>query len=158
MKILKFNENIEYKEPDYKEYDEYGVFNKTIIDSWEQDIKNVNSYLSDMFHDIHRYNDFITNYVIFYETSYSPNLKMIIADKINFDFYRNKFNIIFYDKITNKSINIEFAKDIKTINDVAEEDPNLFLELYKRYKDHHAQIFNKDEFQHILDADKKYNL
>jgi len=152
MKILKFNETFDYKESDYKEYDEYATFNKNITEEWKHDLNSINNYLSDLRHDFHQYNDFIREYVIFDEN------KKIIANRIELNF-NDEFNVYFYDDETKKSIRLDKILKIQNIDEIAE---NIFLELYDTYivrcKANYMDIFGKEEFKHILDAEKKYNL
>jgi hypothetical protein len=153
MKILKFNEKFDYKNSDYKEYDEYSVIDIDILNEWKNDLDSVERYFEDLTHDIHQHNDWIRNYVI------TDNYKTIIADNISLQ--EKNITIWFKDTITKRNINIKTIKNIRSIEEVAETDPNLFLELYETYmvkhKAHYMDVFGKEEFKHILDT-KNYNL
>lgn len=155
MKILKFNETITYKEPGYKEYDEYANINSDILRNWKNELESINEYISDLSHDLHRYNDFIREYVLF------DSYKMIIANRIELSYSDKSFTIYFYDDETKKSIHLKNIKDIRSISEIALSDEIMFLELYNTYIEQHKanymDIFGRDEFKHILDT-LKYNI
>lgn len=155
MKVLKFNEKFDYVNSEYREYDDYSVINMDIINEWKNDLDSIERYFEDLKHDIHQYNDWIRNYVV------SDSYKSIIVNDISLFVDISNITIYFKDTITKQSTSLKQIKEIKTIEEVAENDPILFLELYEKYvvkhKAPYMDIFGREEFKHILDT-KKYNL
>lgn len=154
MKVQKFNEMADVH---YKEYDEYAYIDIDVLNNWKTELDKIDSTIDDIKHDIHQYNDFIKEYVIFGKnfTFIPSSIKLIKGD--------NHTSIIFSDTYKKFfSVNLHNINKITTIDDVAYEDPKLFLELYHFYitKNHapYMDIFGKDEFKHIIDAETKYNL
>lgn len=149
MKVHKFNET-----SDYKEYDTYASINIDVITNWGFELNKIDSIVGDIRHDIHRYNDFIKEYVVF-TTKYS----FFIPSSISYDYVSNA--IYFEDVYKNIKRNIIYTDDIISIDDIANEDPLLFMKLYNFYiiekKAPYMDVFGKDEYKHILDS-KKYNL
>ncbi len=161
MKIFKLHETLNYTNSNYKEYDEYSILNKEITNQWTKDLNNLNNFISDLSHDLKMYSDYISSFVIFYEKFYDNNI--IIPNKIKLlSDSKNKKDIFFIDDYINISINLRYVKDIKTIDEIGRTDPKLFLDLYNtyiiKYKAPYMTYFGKKEFQHILDANNKYNL
>lgn len=158
MKIKKFYEKFDYETSDFREYDEYSIINDDIVNDWKNNFNSINKYINDIKHAIHMHKDFIHGYVIFSKRRDYH----IIANKITMgQNFKHDITIFFSDKFSKKSIELDEIKYIKSLEEVSDEDPNMFLELYhkyiKEYKAPYLDVFDKEEFKHIIDGEK-YNL
>jgi hypothetical protein len=149
MKIQKFNEMT-----NYKEYDEYANIDINIIKNWTLELDKIDTIINDIKHDIHRYNDFIREYVVFVG-------KMFFIPS-SIELHKNDSLILFNDIYNGHRISMVRITDIKSLNDIANEDQKLFLELYNFYiikkEAPYMDVFGKEEYKHIIDAETKYNL
>ena len=156
MKVYKFNEMSEYKE-----YDEYSYIDMDVLENWKSELDKVDDILDDIKHDAHQYSDFIREYVVFVDEKWVKNL-IFIPSEISLNRTEYTIGVFFNDAYGRYKVNSSNIANIKNISEVANEDPNLFLKLYNFYiKEKRApymDVFGKDEFKHILDADTKYNL
>jgi len=161
MKIQKFNEMADVH---YKEYDEYANIDMDILKKWKSDLNEIDEILFNIKHDIHQYNDFVKEFVVFVDEK-----KIFIPSKIELDtndtsisYSQPGKSIIFKDFYSKYRVNMLNITDIKSIDEVANNNQKLFMELYNFYiKEKRApymDVFGKEEFEHIIDADKKYNL
>lgn len=157
MKINKFTEKFDY-ESTYKEYDEYAHIDMNQLKEWSETLSNINKYLDDVRHNIHHYSDFLQEYVIFYNNTYSiPNN---ITKNIN---SKDEIELLFVDDYKGKYININKIDDIKHITEVAKTKPDLILKLYEFYvEENEAPYMNVfDLVKDVLNAGlntRKYNL
>ena len=162
MKIYRFNESQKYKE-----YEEYSDINMNVLKSLLSEIneikikmKEIKDKEDDIRHDLHQYTDFIRDYVVF-DPSFEMGTKkphgFFIPSEISYE-----YNTIFF-KDTYKGIitNIKNIEKIQSLNEIAENDQKLFLELYNFYiieeNAPYMDVFGKDEYRHLLDS-KKYNI
>ena len=155
MKIKKFNEELTDLSG-YKEYDEYSHIDMNIINTWNNDFLEINNFISNFNHEIRRYGDFITEYVVC-----SNRNTIIIPNEIKIKYDKNEFKNYFYDSYTGGIIQTTNIKYIKNIKEIAETDQKLFLKLYNIYIEQHKspymEIFGKEEFKYIFNSNK-YNL
>jgi hypothetical protein len=160
MKIQKFNE---MSDVNHKEYDEYANIDISILKNLVLELHKIEDTLYEIKHDIHQYNDFIGEYVVFVTERFSgsgPKM-FFIPSSIGLNREKDGINIFLKDIYHRYVINIKNIETIKSVDQIANEDPKLFLELYNFYitKSHapYMDVFGKEEYKYMIDSTEKYN-
>ena len=131
---------------------------KSLNDKYQEDRNDIKYKLL-------KYNYNINEIVVFLKSSHKTH-RPIISRVFDYDCFipshsvLSENSVIISDSRKQISISIRNVEDIKTLDQVHEEDKNLFLELYNFYvKDNNVlwDIFGKKKYRATIDS-QKYNL